>query len=60
LASTDPSSAASTYRLWVNDDRTLLIRVWDDGTIQAATRDKDAFQDSVLWGPPQILTEEKT
>lgn len=43
------------YRLWVNAERTLLVRLWDSGRIEVATReDSDA-----TWGPPVYLTEEK-
>ena len=46
------------YRLWVNDERTLLVRIWDDQgrgqTMEVATRPNS----SETWGPPQILTEE--
>jgi hypothetical protein len=51
---------SEAYRLWVNDDRTIFVRFWDSGTVEVATRDKHPFQDSVLWRPPQVLTEEKT
>lgn len=43
------------YRLWVNDERTLLVRVWEDGTCEVARRD-DGVE---TWGPPTLLTEEK-
>lgn len=40
--------------LWVNDKRTILVSVWRDGTITAATReDSDA-----IWGPPMELLAE--
>ena len=43
------------YRLWVSDDRTMLVRLWDDGTIEVCRRD-DAHG---IWGPPVALTEER-
>ena len=43
------------YRLWVNDERTVLVRLWDDGTCETATRER--LWDT--WGPPVYLTEEK-
>jgi hypothetical protein len=42
------------YRLWVNDERTVLVRMWDDGTVETATRETAAH----TWGPPAVLTEE--
>lgn len=48
------------YLLFVNDDRTLLVRIWHekDGTpaVEVATRD----QEGDIWGPPVYLHEEKT
>jgi hypothetical protein len=43
-----------TYRLWVNDARTILVRMWEDGTVEVATRETSAH----TWGPPIWLTEE--
>ena len=38
----------STHELYVNRDRTVLARVWDNGTVEVATReDTDA-----VWDPP--------
>jgi hypothetical protein len=47
--------AQARYRLWVNADRTVLVRLWDDGTVEFCTRD-DAYD---IWGPPRQLMEEK-
>ena len=48
-------SRPATYRLWVNDTRTVLVRLWDTGRIEVATRpDRNA-----TWGPPTWLAEEK-
>jgi hypothetical protein len=47
--------APFVYRLFVNDERTLLVRVWDEGA-EVATRESPAH----TWGPPTYLTEEKT
>jgi hypothetical protein len=43
------------YRLWVNWERTLMVRMWDDGTVEVAKRSHtwDA------WGPPVTVDEEK-
>lgn len=45
-----------TYRLWVNDERTVLVRVWDDGTVEASLRMGET--QAHPWGPPIALTEE--
>lgn len=44
-----------TYRLFVNDTRTVLVRLWDNDTMEVATRETPAH----TWGPPIYLTEEK-
>lgn len=44
-----------TYRLWVNPARTILVRMWEDGKIEVATRETPAH----TWGPPVLLDEEK-
>lgn len=36
------------YELYVNADQTVMVRQWDDGTVEVATRDHPG--DS--WGPP--------
>lgn len=43
------------YRLWVNDDRTVFVRIWEDDTCEVATRGHQGE----TWGPPVLLTEEK-
>jgi hypothetical protein len=48
-------SVTATYRLWVNEDRTVLVRQWEDGTVEVATREHASH----TWGPPVTLTEEK-
>lgn len=50
----DPPEAA--YRLWVNADRDVLVRLWANGHAEVATR-RDAC---CSWGPPVELTEERT
>lgn len=47
---------AGRYRLWVNDERTVLFRVFDSGTAEIATRG-DAGE---TWGPPLRMLEERT
>ena len=52
-ASHSPTVAAN-YRLFVNADRTVLVRVWNSGTVEVARRDHPSH----TWGPPVYLTEE--
>jgi hypothetical protein len=46
------------YRLWVSDDRCLLVRLWNDlgkgEELEVATR-KSPYD---TWGPPIRLSEE--
>jgi len=42
------------YRLWINKDRTVLVRLYSSGRMEVATRDEP--WDS--WGPPVKLKEE--
>lgn len=54
-----------SYRLWVSEDRCLLMRMWYDtpsdyvvgkpANVEIATRESPAH----TWGPPVPLTEEK-
>lgn len=48
-------TVTTNYRLWVNEARTVLVRLWDSGTVEVATRETPAH----TWGPPVVLTEEK-
>lgn len=49
-----PLATASTHDLYVNPERTVLARVWDNGTVEVATReDTDR-----TWGPPVYLSRE--
>lgn len=48
----EPESQA--YRLFVNPERTVLVRFWSLGTVEFAMRDTPSH----TWGPPAILTEE--
>lgn len=41
------------YRLWVNDDRTVFVRLWDDGTLEVALRPSPSH----AWGPPILMAE---
>jgi len=42
-------------RLWVNDEGTVLVRLWASGTVEVATRDEPGD----IWGPPVYLKEER-
>jgi hypothetical protein len=44
------------YRLWVNEERTVLLRIWASGQVEVATRDSPEH----TWGPPVHLEEEDT
>jgi hypothetical protein len=43
------------YRLFVNADRTLLVRLWSNGHAEFSIREGSTG----LWGPPVSLTEER-
>ena len=43
-----------TYRLWVNDERTILIRMWSNGEVEISTRETSEH----TWGPPIRMIEE--
>jgi hypothetical protein len=45
----------SGYRLWVNEERTILVRMWDSGLVEVATREEPGWP----WGPPVVLREEE-
>lgn len=44
-----------TYRLWVNQERTVLVRLWENGKVEVAIREHASH----TWGPPVYLEEEK-
>lgn len=44
-----------TYRLWVNEARTVLVRMWANGIVEVATREHSSH----TWGPPITLVEER-
>jgi hypothetical protein len=50
-----PADSNPSYRLWVNDERTILVTLWPDGKVEVATR----LTSSDIWGPPVYLTEER-
>ncbi len=43
------------YRLWVSKDGTTLMRMWDNGQVEVATRPDPG----ATWGPPTNLVEEQ-
>ena len=43
-------------RLWVNEARTVLVRLWATGTVEVATRETPAH----TWGPPVLCAEERS
>ena len=42
------------YRLFVNDEGTILVRIWHDGTTEVSTREAPGH----IWGPPIRVREE--
>jgi hypothetical protein len=44
----------SDYRLFINDERTVLLRIWPDGATEIATREDSSH----TWGPPVVVREE--
>lgn len=42
-------------RIFVNKERTVLVSVWQNGTMTVATREHPSH----TWGPPVTVTEEK-
>lgn len=47
-------SAEEGYRLFVNAERTVLVRLWPSGRVEVARRDDP----DAIWGPPVLLEEE--
>lgn len=54
-------TAATTYRLWVSDDRCTLLRLWYAGDFEQLTHVEVATRETPAhtWGPPITLSEEK-
>lgn len=42
------------YRLFVNDERTVLVRIWPSGQVEVATRPDPG----AVWGPPVVVIED--
>ena len=49
------AEANGKKRLFVNDERNVLVDLWPDGTVTVATRTRP----DEIWGPPVYLKEEK-
>lgn len=43
------------YRLWVNEEKTVLVTFWRGGSVTVATRETPAH----TWGPPVYCEEEQ-
>jgi len=50
-----PVIEAMPYRLWVNEARTVLVRIWESGLVEVCFRE-DAGN---TWGPPIRVMEER-
>ena len=48
-----PYIGPQSYRVWVSENRTLMVRIWAGGKIEAATRETADH----IWGPPIELEE---
>jgi hypothetical protein len=44
----------SGYRLWVNTERTVLVRMWSSGEVEVCVREDPG----AVWGPPVRVAEE--
>lgn len=42
-------------RLFVNEERTVLVRIWANGMVEVARREAPDH----VWGPPVYLIEER-
>lgn len=47
--------ASTTYELWVNDERTILVRRWSSGTVEVCIREHPSH----TWPAPITLKPEK-
>jgi hypothetical protein len=54
LDALDRATMSEGYLLWVNEDRTVLVRWWPDNTVEVCTRSES----DAIWGPPQKLEME--
>jgi hypothetical protein len=44
-----------SYQLWVNDERTVLVRLWASGELEVALRQEP----DAIWGPPITVKPER-
>ena len=49
-----PVIEAMPYRLWVNEARTVLVRIWETGLVEVCFRE----QAGDIWGPAIRVVEE--
>ena len=47
--------APSRDRIWVNEGRTVMVRLWANGTMEICTR----VSPDAIWPPPIYVLEEK-
>lgn len=50
-----PESITASPVIWVNQTRTLLVTLWEDGTMTVAERDTAGD----IWGPPRLVEMEQ-
>lgn len=50
-AEPEKSATPETYLLWLNEERTMIARLWPSGVMEVATREDP----SDMWGPPVKL-----
>lgn len=46
---------AAEYRLFVNEERTVMVRLWPSGVAEVARREHPSH----TWEPPTVLKEER-
>lgn len=55
----------SDYALFVNEERTVMVRIWRTGEMEVAVREDRWVEVAVredrwaIWGPPILVKEEK-
>ena len=47
---------SADYRLFVNDERTVLVRIWTDDKVEVALR----LAPDRIWSPPVTVKEDKS
>jgi hypothetical protein len=51
-AATRGSAMSEDYELLVNDERTVMVRIWKTGDVEVAMRDESG----AIWGPPVAVS----